>query len=131
MSTNSSDIYDEASRPLRSQNKDDHIFYDDLLSSAIAIVGPIGAGVFLYEAVLIPGILLGIATIAATKHTGDVKSTFYPVVKSTLHSVHTTSQHAKEFIAETQERMQDILAEIEADQGHNSVNNASTYGPIL
>lgn len=119
------------SRNSKSQKNEHHILYEDVLSSAIGIVGPIGAGVMIFEAALIPGLLLGIATIAGSKHAVDVKSTLCPVIKSTIHSAHTASQYAKEFIAETQERMQDILAEIEVDQGYNSFNHKTNDGPLL
>lgn len=131
VSNNSSDTRSEAPQISRSHNKKDHILYDDLLSSALTTIGPAGAGNIIFEAALVPGILLGIAAIAVTKRATEVKSTLFPIVKSTILSVKITSQHARELIAETQEKMEDILAEIEAEQRQNSDDQVSSFGARL
>ena len=128
---NSSQANISALKSSRSQNNDNHIVYDELLTSAVATVGPLGAGVLIFEAALVPGILMGIAAIAVSKRTTDVKYTLYPIVKSTIRSLQSTGQHAKELIAETQERMEDILAEIDADQEYYSRSKIISSGPVL
>lgn len=131
VSNNSSDTRSEASQISRSHNKKDHILYDDLLSSALTTIGPVGAGNIIFEAALVPGILLGVAAIAVTKRATEVKSTLFPIVKSTILSMKITSQHARELIAETQEKMEDLLAEIEAEQRQNSDDQVSSFGARL
>lgn len=131
VSNNSSDTRSEAPQISRSHNKKDHILYDDLLSSALTTIGPVGAGNIIFEAALVPGILLGVAAIAVTKRATEVKSTLFPIVKSTILSVKITSQHARELIAETQEKMEDLLAEIEAEQRQSSDDQVSSFGARL
>lgn len=53
VSYNSSDLRSEAPQISRSHNKKDHILYDDLLSSALTTIGPVGAGNIIFEAALV------------------------------------------------------------------------------
>lgn len=131
VSSNSSDTRIETPKISGSKNKKDHILYDDLLSSALMTIGPIGAGNIIFEATLVPGILLGITAIAISRHATEVKSTLFPIVKSTIRSVQTAGQNARGFIAETQEKMDDILAEIDADQELDCNEQTSSFGARL
>jgi len=131
VSYNSSDSRSESPQISRSHNKKDHILYDDLLSSALTTIGPVGAGNIIFEAALVPGILLSIAAIAVSGRATEFKSTLFPIVRSTIRSVQTVSQEVREIIAETQEKMDDILAEIEAEQRQNSDEQVSSFGARL
>jgi len=85
--------------------------------ATVATVGVVGVGVLVFEAALLPGVALGVVAMAAPKLLPRIGSALNPLFKSTVRSAYKISQKTKEFVAETQERVEDIVAEVDAETG--------------
>jgi hypothetical protein len=83
--------------------------------ATVATVGVVGVGVALFEAALLPGLVLGVAAVAAPKFAPKLGSALGPIFKSTVRGVYRFGQKTKEFVAETNEHVQDIVAEVDAE----------------
>ena len=83
--------------------------------ATVATVGVVGVGVALFEAALLPGLVLGVAAVAAPKFAPRLGSALGPIFKSTVRGVYRFGQKTKEFVAETNEHVQDIVAEVDAE----------------
>jgi hypothetical protein len=88
---------------------------NELLTNIVTI-GVVGVGAALIEAALIPGIVIGVAAAFAPKYVPQIGSKLRPLFKSTLGGVVRLSQKAREAVAETKEQMQDLVAEVKAEQ---------------
>lgn len=86
------------------------------MAATVAAVGLVGAGVVIFEAALLPGLVLGVAAMAAPKILPHLGTAISPVFKSAVRGFYKASQKTKEFVAETQEQVQDIVAEMEHEQ---------------
>ena len=87
---------------------------DDVLATA-ATVAVVGAGVLVFEAALLPGLVLGIATMLVPKHLSKLGAAVSPLVRSTVRGAYALGQKTKEMVAEVQEHVHDIVAEVEAE----------------
>ncbi len=83
--------------------------------ATVATVGVVGIGVALIEAALLPGLILGVAAVAAPKFAPKIGSALGPMFRSTVRGVYKLGQKTKEFVAETNEHVQDIVAEVDAE----------------
>ena len=79
--------------------------------TAIAVTA-VGLGAVAFEAALLPGILLGVAAMWLPH---DARQAFAPLAKSTVRGVYKIGQKSKELIADVQEQIQDIVAEVDAE----------------
>jgi Protein of unknown function (DUF5132) len=79
--------------------------------TAIAVTA-VGVGAIAFEAALLPGIVLGVAAMWLPH---DVRQAFAPLAKSAVRSVYRIGQKSKALIADVQEQIQDIVAEVDAD----------------
>jgi hypothetical protein len=89
---------------------------DELVMTA-ATVGVVGAGVLLFEAALLPGLVLGVATMLVPKFLPKAGEVLNPLMKSTVRSAYKMGQKTKEMFAEVQEQVHDIVAEVDAETG--------------
>jgi hypothetical protein len=85
------------------------------LIATVATVGVVGIGVAVVEAALLPGLILGVAAMAAPKLVPKLGSALGPIFKSSVRGLYRLSQKTREFVAETQEHVQDIVAEVDAE----------------
>jgi hypothetical protein len=85
------------------------------LLTTVAAVGVVGVGVAVFEAALLPGLALGVAAMAAPKLMPRLGSALNPLFKSTVRGVYKIGQKTKEMVAETQEQVQDIVAEVDSE----------------
>ncbi len=94
--------------------------------ATVAAVGVVGVGVAVFEAALLPGVVLGVAAMAAPKLLPRVGSALNPVFKSTVRGIYKVGQKTREMVAETHEHVQDIVAEVDAEakRGSNSAEPA-------
>ncbi len=92
--------------------------------ATVATVGVIGIGVAIVEAALLPGVILGVAAVAAPKYVPKLGSWLGPMFKSTVRGVYRFSQKTKEFMAETHEHVQDIVAEVDAEGAATAAKGA-------
>jgi hypothetical protein len=82
-----------------------------LTAAAVAVVG---VGVAVFEAALLPGVVLGVAAALVPKALPNVSAAIAPLFKSAVRGAHTLRKKTKEFVAETQEHVHDIVAEADA-----------------
>lgn len=87
----------------------------DSLVATVATLGVVGVGVAVLEAALLPGVILGAAAVLAPKFVPQLGTTLKPLFKSTVRGAYKISQKTREFVAETQEHVQDIVAEVNAE----------------
>jgi hypothetical protein len=87
---------------------------DELLATA-ATVGVVGAGVLIFEAALLPGMVLGVVTMMVPKYLPRIGSALNPLIKSTVRGAYKMGQKTKEMFAEAQEQVHDIVAEVDAE----------------
>ena len=82
------------------------------ISGTALAVTAVGIGAVAFEAALLPGVILGVAAMWLPH---DVRRAFAPLAKSTVRGVYRIGQKSKELIADVQEQIQDIVAEVDAE----------------
>ncbi len=85
--------------------------------ATVATVGAVGVGVALVEAALLPGVLLGVAAVAAPKYMPRLGAALTPILRSTVRGVYKAAHKTRELVAEAQEQVGDIVAEMDAESG--------------
>jgi len=88
---------------------------DDLVASA-ATVGIICVGAALFEAALIPGMVIGVAAMLAPKALPRVSGAIEPAFRGAVRGVYKIGQKARHAVAEAQEQVRDIVAEENAEE---------------
>ncbi|MGA8171432.1 MAG: DUF5132 domain-containing protein [Methylocystis sp.] len=83
--------------------------------ATVATVGVVGIGVAVFEAALLPGLALGVVAMAVPKFAPKLGAALSPMFKSTVRGVYKLGQKTKELVAETNEHVQDIVAEVDAE----------------
>ena len=83
--------------------------------ATVATVGVVGVGVAMFEAALLPGLALGVAAMLAPKVMPQVGEALSPMFKSTVRGVYKLGRKTKELVHETNEHVQDIVAEVDAE----------------
>jgi hypothetical protein len=87
---------------------------DELLATA-ATVGVVAVGALVFEAALIPGMILGVAAMLAPKALPKIGTALNPLFKSTVRGAYRLSEKAREVAAEMQEQVHDIVAEVKSE----------------
>jgi hypothetical protein len=82
------------------------------VTATAVTVAAVGIGAAAWEAALLPGVILGVAAMWPPH---DVRQAFGPLVRSTARNVYRIGARAKELIADVQEQIQDIVAEVDAE----------------
>ena len=85
--------------------------HSGISGTAIAVTA-VGIGAVAFEAALLRGVILGVAAMWLPH---DVRQAFAPLAKSTVRGVYRIGQKSKELIADVQEQIQDIVAEVDAE----------------
>jgi hypothetical protein len=85
------------------------------INKTLATVVVVAAGAALFEAALLPGLVLGVAAMAAPKYLPRLTSSLAPVFKSTVRGTFKLAQKSKEAFAEAHEHVNDIVAEVRAE----------------
>lgn len=85
------------------------------LVGTVATVGVVAAGVVLMEAALLPGMVLGVAAVAAPNMLPKFGSMMAPAFKSAVRGLYKVGRKTKELAAEAQEHVEDIVAEVNAE----------------
>ena len=96
------------------------------LLTTVATVGVVGVEVAVFEAALLPGLVLGVAAMAAPS-SPRVGTALNPLFKSAVRGIYKIGQKTKEMVAETHEQVQDIVAEVDAEAKRGS--NAAEPAP--
>ena len=87
----------------------------DLLPT-VATVAVVGIGAAVFEAALLPGLVLGVAAMCVPRYFPQIGSALQPLFKSTVRGASQIGQKTREVIAEVHEHVQDIVAEVDAEK---------------
>jgi len=87
---------------------------DEVLATA-ATVGVVAVGALVFEAALIPGMILGVCAMLAPKALPKIGVALNPLFKSTVRGEVKLSEKAREMAAEVQEQVHDIVAEVKSE----------------
>jgi hypothetical protein len=98
---------DEAARTSREASGD--------LLPTVATVAFVGIGAAVFEAALLPGLVLGVAAVCLPRFYPQIGSASQPLFKSTVRGAYQIGEKAREMVAEAQEQVQDIVAEVDAE----------------
>jgi hypothetical protein len=99
---------------------------DNLTEKAVA-VGVVVVGAALFEAALIPGILLGAAAMFAPKVFPKIGERMEPLVNGTVRGVYKIGRKARAVVGEAQERMSDIAAEVHAEESETGEGSHAAH----
>lgn len=86
-----------------------------VLVATAATVGVVGVGVAVFEAALLPGVILGVAAMLVPRYLPQMGAALNPLFKSTVRGVYKVGQKTREMVAEAQEHVHDIVAEVNAE----------------
>lgn len=101
---------------------------DEAIATA-ATVGVVAVGVAVFEAALLPGVILGVAAMWAPKYLPKVVGSLTPLFKSSVRGVYKLAQKTKEVVAEAQEHVHDIVAEVHAENEAKLADAPAPHAP--
>lgn len=84
-------------------------------NKTIATVAVVAVGAALFETALLPGLALGVAAVAAPKYLPKLGASLNPLFRSTVRGTYKLAQKSKEMFAEAYEQVNDIVAEVKAE----------------
>jgi hypothetical protein len=85
------------------------------MNKTIATVAVVAVGAALFETALLPGLALGVAAVAAPKYLPRLGASLNPLFRSTVRGTYKLAQKSKEMFAEAHEQVNDIVAEVKAE----------------
>jgi hypothetical protein len=86
------------------------------IGTTIATIGVIGVAAALFDVALIPGIVIGVAAAYAPKYVNNLGERLTPLFNYTVRGAYKVTRSARSAVAEAQERVHDIAAEVEAEE---------------
>jgi hypothetical protein len=86
------------------------------IGTTIATIGVVGVAVALFDLALIPGMVIGVAAAYAPKYVTNLGERLTPLLNYTVRGAYKVTRSARSAVAEAQERMHDIAAEVEAEE---------------
>jgi hypothetical protein len=89
--------------------------HHDIGAKAVT-VGVVVVGAALFEAALIPGIVLGAAAMLAPKWFPKIEKSLHPIFDTTVRGVYKLGRKAQNAVGEVKEHMSDIAAEVKAEE---------------
>ena len=95
------------------------------INKTVATVVVVAAGAALFEAALLPGLVLGVAAMAAPKYLPKLANSLNPLFKSTVRGTYKFAQKSKEMFAEAREQVHDVVAEVKAENETATNSGAS------
>ncbi len=101
----------------------------DTAIATAATVGVVAVGAVIFEAALIPGLVLGVAAVLAPQYLPKIGSALTPVFRSTVRGAYKLGQKSREAIAEAQEHFHDIAAEVNAEDGAKAKAKSEAAAP--
>jgi len=109
---------------LLEERADDHT----VLVATAATVGVVGVGVAVFEAALLPGVVLGVAAMLVPKYLPRIGTALNPLFRSTVRGVYKVGQKTREMVAEAQEHVHDIVAEVNAEEDMKNGGSKKSAG---
>jgi hypothetical protein len=86
----------------------------DFVTTATTI-GVVAVAAALIDVALIPGLVIGVAAAFAPKYVPKLGERLEPLFNSTVRGAYKMTRKARSAVAEAQERMNDIAAEVDAE----------------
>jgi Protein of unknown function (DUF5132) len=83
--------------------------------ATVATVAVVGIGAAAFEAALLPGVVLGVAAMWLPQYFPKMGEALNPLFRSTVRGVYKIGQKSREMMAEAQEQVHDIVAEVHAE----------------
>jgi hypothetical protein len=93
------------------------------LGTTVATIGVIGVAAALFDIALIPGIVIGVAAAYAPKYVPGLGDRLQPLFDYTVRGAYKVTRSARSAVAEAQERMHDIAAEVAAEEAAGAEAN--------
>jgi hypothetical protein len=90
------------------------------INKTAATVVAVAAGAALLEAALLPGLALGVATIAAPKYVSRLARAINPLFRSTVRATYKLAKKPGEAFAEAQHQINGIIAEARAEDANHA-----------
>jgi hypothetical protein len=87
----------------------------DVVATAATVV-VVGLGAAVFEAALLPGLVLGVAAMWAPQYFPKMGEALNPLLRSTVRGAYKLGHKTKEMMAEAQEQFHDIAAEVHAEK---------------
>lgn len=84
--------------------------------ATVATVAVVGVAAVVFEAALLPGIVLGVAAVAVPRYFPRIGGALNPLFRSTVRSAYKLGHKTREMMAEAQEQFHDIAAEVHAEK---------------
>lgn len=97
--------------------------------ATVATVAVVGVAAAAFEAALLPGIVIGVAAVAVPRYLPKIGAALNPLFRSTVRGAYKIGQKTKEMVAEAQEQVHDIVAEVHAEGDAGSSKAAAAGGP--
>jgi hypothetical protein len=89
---------------------------DSDMVATVTTVAVVAVGAAVFEAALLPGMILGVAAMAAPAALPKIGAALNPLFRSTVRGVYKLGDKAREVTAEMQEQVHDIVAEVKAER---------------
>jgi hypothetical protein len=95
------------------------------LVATVATVAVVGVGAAIFEAALLPGLVLGVAAMWAPQYFPKMGEALNPLFRSTVRGAYKLGNKTREFVAEAQEQVHDIVAEVHAEDSMQETKAAA------
>jgi hypothetical protein len=92
--------------------------------TTVTTIGVIGVAAALFDLALIPGMIIGVAAAYAPKYVPQIGERLQPIFSYTVRGAYKATRKARSAVAEAQERVHDIAAEVEAEEAAADANGA-------
>jgi hypothetical protein len=93
--------------------------------ATVATVAVVGVAAAAFEVALLPGIVLGVAAVAAPRYFPKMGAALNPLFRSTVRGAYKLGHKTREMMAEAQEQFHDIAAEVHAEKDVEPVASKS------
>jgi len=94
----------------------DTVLDNDDFVAEVATIGVVAAGVAIVEVALLPGVVIGVAAALAPRFLPKMSTRLKPLFNSTVRGVYKLGRKARSAVGEFQERVDDITAEVKAEE---------------
>ena len=115
LKTNGSADLESGENPARSSEMTDGAQDHGDVVATVATVAVVGIGAAVFEAALLPGLVLGAAAAFLPQYFPKMGEALNPLFRSTVRGAYKLSRKTKEMMAEAQEQVHDIVAEVHAE----------------
>lgn len=86
------------------------------LVATVATVAVVGIGAAVFEAALLPGVVLGVAAVCVPRFLPQIGAALNPLFRSTVRGAYKIGEKTREMVAEAEEQVHDIVAEVDAER---------------